>query len=134
MPHASEHVRSPCWMAGTVALAWLGMYVHNVADLPNLTVSSSENVLPGLVWLVLFGLWWAMPSRSWPAILLLAWGILNLVGGVATVLPLPVLPFKPEQSLRHYMFHVLYALTQLPLLGIVRHELRRLRSRTESAA
>jgi hypothetical protein len=58
--------------------------------------------------------------------------ILNLVGGFATVLPLPVLPFKPEQSLRHYMFHVLYALTQFPLLGIVRHELRRLRSRTET--
>ena len=134
MPHASARVRSPYRMAGAVALAWLGMYVHNVADLPNLTLSSSENVLPGLVWLLLFGLWWAMLSRSSPAILLLAWGILNLVGGFATVLPLPVLPFKPEQSLRHYMFHVLYALTQLPLLGIVRHELRQSRSRNDGAA
>ena len=111
-------------MAGTVGLAWFGMYVHNIADLPNLTLSSFENVLPGLVWLLLFGLWWAVPNRSWPAKLLLAWGLLNLVGGFATVLPLPVLPFKPEQSLRHYSFHVLYALAQLPLLRIARHELR----------
>ena len=124
----SEPVRSPYRMAGAVALAWLGMFVHNVADLPNLTWSSAENVLPGLVWLLLFGMWWAMPGRSGPALLLLAWGILNLVGGFATVLPLPVLPFRPEQSLRHYMFHVLYALTQLPLLTIVRHELRQLRA------
>jgi len=134
MPHTSEYDRWPYWMAGAVTLAWLGMYVHNVADLPNVTLSSSENVLPGAVSLLLLGLWWALPSRSWPAILLLAWGMLNLVGGFATALPLPVLPFKPEQSLRHYMFHVLYAVTQLPLLGLVRHELRQLRSRTEGAA
>ena len=134
MPPTSEYVRSTYWMAGAVALAWLGMYVHNVADLPNVTLSSSENVLPGLVWILLFGLWWAVPSRSWPARLLLAWGMLNLVGGFGTVLPLPALPFKPEQSLRHYTFHVLYALTQLPLLGLVRHELRQLRSRAEGAA
>jgi hypothetical protein len=134
MPHASEPVRSPYRMFATVALAWLGMYVHNVADVPNLTLSSPENLLPGLVWLLLFALWWAMPGRSWPLILLLAWGVLNLVGGAATVLPLPVLPFKPEQSLRHYAFHLLYALTQLPLLGIVRHETRQLRSRNDGAA
>jgi hypothetical protein len=126
MPPAIDHVRSPYKMAGAVALAWLGMYVHNVADLPNLTLSSSENVLPGLVWLLLFSLWWGVPSRSWPATLLSGWALLNLVGGFATVLPLPVLPFNPEQSLRHYMFHVLYALTQLPLLGIVRYERRHL--------
>jgi hypothetical protein len=126
MPHASEPVRSPYRMLATVALAWLGMYVHNVADLPNLTLSSRENLLPGLVWLLLFALWWAMPGRSWPLILLLAWGMLNLVGGAATVLPLP--------ALRHYTFHLLYTLTQLPLLGIVRHELRQLRSRNDGAA
>jgi hypothetical protein len=64
----------------TVALAWLGMYVHNVADLPNLTLSSPENLLPGLVWLLLlFALWSAMPGRSWPLILLRAWGMLNPV-------------------------------------------------------
>jgi hypothetical protein len=62
-------------------------------------------------------------GRTAPLHLLSGWGLLNLVGGFATVLPLPIWPFKPEQSARHYAFHVLYALTQLPLLALVRREL-----------
>jgi hypothetical protein len=103
-------------MAAAAVLAWLGMYVHNVADLPNLTLLSAENALPGLVWLLLLG-----------------WGLLNLVGAFATVLPLPVLPFKPEQSLHHYVFHVVYALTQLPLLWIVRQDRHQVRSHRDLA-
>ena len=121
-------------MAGAVALAWLGMYVHNVADLPNLTLLSPENVVPGAVWLVLLILWWAVPGSAWPTGLLLAWGTLNLVGGFATVLPLPILPFKPEQTLRHYLFHVLAALTELPLLALAWHALRARRSGHEESA
>jgi len=60
------------------------MYVHNVADLPNLTLTCSKNLVPGLIRLLLLGLWWT-----------------------------------------HYTFHVLYALTQLPLLALVRRELSR---------
>jgi len=41
---------------------------------------------------------------------------MNLVGGALSVLPLPVLPFEPEQTLRHYSFHLLYAAAQIPLL------------------
>jgi hypothetical protein len=49
--------------------------------------------------------------------LLLVWALLNLLGGaVLSVLALPFLPFLPEQSLRHYSFHLLYGLTQVPLL------------------
>ncbi|MGH2602738.1 MAG: hypothetical protein ACRDJ9_25560, partial [Dehalococcoidia bacterium] len=45
---------------------------------------------------------------------------LNLIGGaVLSVLPLPFLPFKPEQSLRHFAFHVLYGVTQIPLLIVM---------------
>ncbi len=93
-------------MAGAVTLACLGMYIHNVADLPNLTLASPENLIPGLVWLLLLGLWWAMPSRTAPLHLLSGWGLLNLAGGFATVLPLAVWPVKPEQSFRHYAVHV----------------------------
>jgi hypothetical protein len=105
------------------------MYVHNVADLPNLTLTSPENLVPGLIWLLLLGVWCAMPGRAAPTYLLVAWGLLNLLGGFATVIPLPIWPFKPEQSLRHYSFHILYALTQLPLLALVRRELTELRNR-----
>lgn len=41
---------------------------------------------------------------------------LHLVGGALSVLPLPFLPFAPEQSPKHYAFHGLYALTQIRLL------------------
>ncbi len=35
------------------------------------------------------------------------------------VLPLPVLPFSPEQSVRHYAFHVRYAASKLPSLVVL---------------
>jgi hypothetical protein len=121
-------------MAGAVALAWLGMYVHNVADLPGLTMASPENSLPGLVWLALLALWWWLPDQRWPAHLLLAWGALNLVGGVATVLPLPFLPFRPSQSLRHYSFHALYAAAQLLVLRLAWAESGRTTAQRRRAA
>jgi len=112
-------------MGAAVVLAWLGVYIHNLADLPGLTLTSPENSLPGLIWLVLFLVWWRLPGRRWPTALLLGWGTVNLVGGFATVLPLAILPFRPEQSLRHYAFHVLYAATQLWLLWLAWAALRR---------
>ena len=43
---------------------------------------------------------------------------MNLAGGALSVLPLSVLPFQPEQTVRHYSFHLLYAATQVPLLVV----------------
>ncbi len=111
-------------MAAVVLLAWAGMVVHNLADLP-ISLFSPENTLPGLVWLALLLLWGSLPFARWPAALLLAWGTLNLVGAILTVLPLSLLPFAPEQSLRHYLFHGLYAATQLPLLHHAQADWRR---------
>ena len=107
------------------ALAWLGMYIHNWADLPGLKLVSIENSGPAAVWVLVFALWWRFAGRWWAAWPLAGWGVLNLVGGAISVLPLPFLPFAPEQSLRHYGFHVLFAAAQLPLLAVVRAELRR---------
>jgi hypothetical protein len=102
-------------------LAWAGMVVHNLADLP-ISPLGPENMLPGFVWLVLLLVWFLRPSAGWPAILLLAWGSINATGAVLTVLPLPFLPFAPEQSIRHYPFHGLYLLTQAPFLLIAYDE------------
>ncbi len=129
-----DRPRSSYRMAGAVVLAWLGMYIHNVADLPHLTLLSPENAIPALVWVSLYVVWWSTPRRSWPAALLLTWGLVNLLGGFATVLPLPVWPFKPEQSLHHYLFHVLYALAQLPLLAVLHKDLRQARAHSSGAA
>lgn len=55
---------------------------------------------------------------------LLSWTWVNLVGGgILSVLPLPFLPFVPEQSVFHYVMHMQYILTQIPLIAILlRHQ------------
>jgi hypothetical protein len=99
------------------ALSWLGEYVHNLFELPQLTLLSPENSIPALISLVLFLAWWLTPYRRAAAVLLLAWAILHLAGGaILSVMPLPFLPFYPEQSLQHYAAHAIYGLAQLPLI------------------
>ena len=129
-----DRTPAPYRMAGGVALAWLGMYVHNVADLPNLTLLSPGMWCQGRCGWCCFSCGGRYPAPPRPTGLLLAWGTLNLVGGFATVLPLPILPFEPEQTLRHYLFHVLAALTELPLLALAWHALRARRSGHEESA
>jgi len=105
-------------VGGAAVIAWLGFLVHNVADLPDQTLLSPETLWPSLVTATLVVLYAAGAVRV-AGTGLLTWAVLNIAGGALSVLPLPVLPFTPEQSLRHYSFHVLYAATQVPLLVIV---------------
>jgi hypothetical protein len=116
--------RAVLLMAAAVALAWLGLCIHNAVELPHLRPLGPEYGVPTLAWLGLFGLWWALPGRRWANQLLLGWGLVSLAGAIITVLPLHFLPFKPEQSLRHYGVHVIYSVTQLPILRIVWRMLR----------
>jgi hypothetical protein len=103
---------------GSAGLASAGLVVHNVADLPGQSVLSPESSLPTLVSVALVILWLVPATRRLGAWLLLGWTTLNLVGGALSVLPLSFLPFAPEQSVTHYLFHVGYAVTQLPLLWV----------------
>jgi drug/metabolite transporter (DMT)-like permease len=121
----SSHWRADLFVGGAAAVAWGGMVIHNLADLPQLTATSRENTWPGAIWLLLAGLFAAVRRPRWPATLLWGWGWLNLIGGAISVLPLGLWPYHPEQSLRHYLFHALYALAQLPLLALAQSELRR---------
>jgi hypothetical protein len=103
-------------VAAAALVAWAGLFVHNVADLPGQTLLSPESEVPGLVSLVLIALWFLPRTRRIAGWLVLGWALLNLIGGALSVLPLPILPFAPEQSLRHYLFHLLYGLCQVPLV------------------
>jgi hypothetical protein len=115
----------PVIVGACVLIAWLGEYVHNLYELPQLTILSPENSLVLLVGLVLFVVWYLAPAKRLASLLLLSWGLLHLVGGsLLSVLPLEFLPFYPEQSLQHYLMHVIYGLAQLPLIVVMLRELR----------
>jgi hypothetical protein len=55
---------------------------------------------------------------------LLAWTLLNAVGGALSVLPLQFLPFRPEQTMSHYLIHGIYLATQVPLVVALVRSLR----------
>jgi len=97
-------------------IGWAGLFVHNLADLPGQTFLSPESIIPLLVTALLVAGWFT-PARYAATVALLSWGLLNFLGGgVLSVLPLPFLPFAPEQTPSHYLFHGVYALAQLPLI------------------
>jgi hypothetical protein len=99
-----------------IGLSWLGLAVHNAADLGAGSLLGPETIGPTVVYLLL-ALGLLTPARRVAGWSLIGWGWLSLIaGGILSVLPLPFWPFRPEQTLRHYSFHVVYAVTQVPLL------------------
>lgn len=122
-------------IAAFTLLSWLGEYLHNRAELPQLSLFSPENFLMLLVAVCLFVLWVVLPNSLVPAILLLALATLHLVGGaLISVLPLPILPFQPEQSIGHYLAHAMYGLAQVPLIVAIVWQIRRSRRLRSQAA
>ena len=118
--------RQAAIVAVLTLVSWLGEVIHNAFELPQLSLLSPENSLPGLVSLVLFVAWWRLPYRPLTVILLLLWAAHHLVGGaIVPVIPFRFLPFVPEQSLAHYAAHVVYGLAQLPLIGVMLSKLPR---------
>ena len=119
---SNRHVR---WMAAFTLLSWSGEYVHNRYELPQLTLLSPENSIPALISALLFLAWWQLPSNRVAAVALLVWAFLQLVGGaIMSVIPFSFLLFYPEQSLGHYLSHVLYGLAQVPLIVALIRQLR----------
>ena len=111
-------------MAAALTLSALSMLAHNLYELP-LSPIDPENAGP-IVFAALLGVAYAIwPDSKVVAAAALGWGVLNLViGGIVTVLPLPILPFVPEQSVSHYAAHLVYAVGQVPLLVLAYRALR----------
>lgn len=106
-----EEAVRPLLMVLAVASSWLGLFAHNTME----NVDGSTWVV-ALVAVLLLSMWRLYPGKLTSG-LLTALGVINLVGGaVVSVLPLSFLPFVSEQSLTHYLAHLIYGLAQLPLL------------------
>jgi hypothetical protein len=112
-------------MGAALALSALSMLAHNLYELP-LSPIDLENSGP-IAFAAILGVAYALrPDSKVVTAAILGWGVLNLViGGFVTVLPLPILPFTPEQSISHYAAHVVYSVGQIPLVVLAYRALRR---------
>lgn len=112
-------------VTAAIVVSWLGLFAHNLADLPARALLGAETIGPTAVYLLL-GAGLPSPARRVAGWLLLGWGWLHRVGGaVLSVLPVPLWPYRPEQTLRHYAFHALYGVAQIPLLVVATRQVRR---------
>jgi hypothetical protein len=103
----------------------LGEYVHNLVDLPQLTLLSPENSIPALISVLLFLAWWQLPYKRVTALALLGWTFMHLIGGaVLTIIPFEFLPFYPAQTPTHYLMHIIYGVAQLPLIVALIRQLK----------
>lgn len=94
-----------------------GHVIHNVAEFPLAILLGWETLLPlGVTALIGIALL-RRPGRTASAVAG-AWALIVLLLGGGSVLPLGFLPFVPEQSVSHYVAHLVYAVTQLPLLWV----------------
>ncbi len=124
MDFSIDRSRAPMMAALLVSTA--GAVIHNMLEFPGMSFGSPE-MLSTIVPAVVVAAWWVIrPSLpAWWAIT--TWiALLLILGAVITVLPLPFLPFEPEQSLGHYASHVVFGVSQLPaayLLSRLRPEL-----------
>jgi hypothetical protein len=87
-------------VAAATLLAALGLVAHNLLSLP-LSPLAAETVGPLAVYAAL-----------------LAWLVLAR-GAAVRLAPLPFLPFVPEQTAEHYVAHLIYTVTQVPLIGAI---------------
>jgi hypothetical protein len=98
------------------AISWAGLWIHEVHRVPALLGFTPDGDIFMLCIAAGLAYWWHRTHATSAAAWLLVYGAINLVGGTLTVLPLEWMPFKPEQTWSHYLAHVVYAVSQVPLM------------------
>jgi hypothetical protein len=84
----------------TVAVAWLGLWGHELYRVPSSLGLTLDGSLPLLAVAIALLLWWLRAANQRAATwALLTYALINGMGGFLSVLPLPFLPFVPEQTL-----------------------------------
>lgn len=102
-------------LRAAAAIAVMGTALHDLVEFGR---PSEQNTLVTLIVVAAFV---ALTERSprWRSTgmrALAAFTVLMLVGAVASVFPLTIWPFEPEQSITHYAVHALWATSLCPLL------------------
>ena len=114
-------------ITGSVVLAVAGSLAHSVMEFGWASLLSIETFsIPWtLIWAGALGHWLRSNGKSVAALwTMLALASMNFfVGAVLSVLPTGIFPFDPEQSADHYFSHVVYGVTQLPVLFVVARDL-----------
>jgi hypothetical protein len=108
------------------ALAWGGLWFHELIRVPNLLGFTPDGDLFMLPIVAALVYWWLRDDGGRaPSVALTVYAAVGLLGAVISVLPVGFLPFVPEQTSAHYFAHVVFAACQLPLLGVAAHGLRK---------
>jgi hypothetical protein len=100
-----------------VAASISGLLVHNIEEFGLSILLGPETWVPVAI-TVLLGV--ALLKRPGTGVFVatIGWAVIVIVVGGASVLPLWIWPFTPEQTVSHYVAHLVYALAQLPLLWV----------------
>jgi hypothetical protein len=104
-----------------VVVSLLGMAFHTVREFgwPALWNPASGMIPVLAVQVALVAAWLRADRPRGLTKALLGTGVIQVLGGaIISVLPLPILPYIPDQSLQHYISHVGYGIAQLPLIGV----------------
>jgi hypothetical protein len=109
-------------MVAAVIVSALGLAFHTVREFGwSALWNPASGMIPVLAVQVALLVAWLRADRPARGLAkaLLAMGVIQLVGGaIISVLPLPILPYAPDQSLQHYISHVGYGIAQLPLIWV----------------
>jgi hypothetical protein len=105
---ASATVNGPLVVGSAVALA--ATVLHDVAEFGTPVPENSLVVAVALTAGILA--WSRLPRwRRVTRAVLLTFALVMLVGGaIASVLPLPIWPFEPDQGVGHYVVHGVWAI------------------------
>lgn len=98
-------------------IAVAGTAVHDIVEFGH---PSPQNTLPVAVILGPL-LWTSRRTGKRPYALIVVLTIIFVAGAVASVLPLALWPFDPEQSGIHYLVHVVWALSLVPAIVVATH-------------
>ena len=108
---------TPRIIVGALIASGLGHVIHNLHEFPVEILFGWETLFPLAVTVLLGVAWYRGPARRTYAAMA-GWAAIVIVFGGGSVIPFGFLPFVPEQSVAHYAAHVVYAVTQLPLLWV----------------